>query len=188
MRILITCVLSLTLPFGAAARAEDIAAAYADAMAVYYPDGSAIPQGALLAGLNAIPPLEGSWVAASLMFPDGAYDAEIARKGCDRNAYVIAATGPFGFTLTRTRQAEPTPAVVTYTFAGGATYSRTADLNGFARFLFNDTPVAELPPGMILSTLTAPTLNGFAIVRLVSPDVLVIEAPTVPPEILTRCP
>lgn len=185
-RSILGLVAALSLPLCAAA--QDTATDVARAMALFYPELRTDPGDYMANGAGRIPAFEGRWIPAQILFPEADYDAGQAAQACDRVAVEIASDGPFAFTLTRMRGGEPTEAVVTYTFAGGTTYSRSADLEGFAAYLFPGKDPETLPPHMLLSALTGPGMNGYALVHLYAPDVLVIEAVQAPPMILSRCP
>ena len=180
-------VAALALAGPAASHAQSIDADVTRALETFYPGGATEPAAFMALDTAPIDQFVGRWVPTNLVFRDAPYDADTAADVCGQVPLVIARDGAFGFTVTRTRGGAATGAVVTYTPVGGTTFARTADLDGFAEFLFPNRPLSEMPPQVIAGILTGPDMHGYALVNLFAPDVLVIQGIGSPPLVLARC-
>jgi hypothetical protein len=185
MALILTC-----LPLYATAQeTETLADEFTTAFARYYPTGVADFRQNVTDGLMLLPALEDDWVPAHILFPDGQFDAERITVSCDRMTSLrIAATGDFGFTMTRLRGGEPTQMVTTYSFVGGNTFSRTTDLDGMIADLFPNREEGQPLPVPAISSLSSPMNHGYAILRMASRNIAVIETVGGTPFLLARCP
>jgi hypothetical protein len=135
-----------------------------------------------------VPALQGDWVPAHVLFPDGRFDADRFATACDRMGVLrIAPTGAFGFTMTRMRGDEPTGRVTTYSFVAGNTFTRSTNIDGLIADLFPNRQDGDALPPAAISSVTNPMNHGYAIVRMESPNIAVIESVGGTPFLLARC-
>ena len=189
MRPFLVGLLALLLPVaGLAQDTSEIEAEFNAAFTTYFPLGSIDQLDNLGVGLAIVPQVQGRWVPAHTLFPDGAFDADWLDTACRQVGVELAPTGRFGFTMTRMRGEEPLDAVTSYAFVGGSTFTRSTDLEGVVTMLYGERDLSEMPPASWLHALSSPMNHGHAILRMPSPNILVIESVASVPYLLMRCP
>ena len=187
-RFLIPLLLS-GLPLAALAQENNVEAEFGAAFETYFPSGEADLALNAAEGIALVPRLAGVWAPAHILFPDGQFNEGRFDTACTRlSALRIAPTGRFGFTITQLRGGEETELVTTYAFVAGSTFTRTTDLDGRIAEIFRGQDLENLDPGVWMPAINGQMTHGYAIVRMPSPNIAVIESVGGTPFLLARCP
>lgn len=166
--------------------AQDVAEDYREVYTQTY--GTGLPDRAATAavGLGVLPLLIGSWAQADAFAENADLDHDAVSSACLFTPIFITADGAFGFQLEHTRRDGPRGNSRRFSHVSGRYFQFVTDLDGLLNILTGGRPLEEFPPRQVVDWLS--NTSGMARIEMVSPDVVLIDSPDVPPMILVRCP
>lgn len=207
MRIFVALCLAATFAQPATAQTDPNAQAYAETLRaaldgnsggleadfnayfpVLFPGGEAEPLLSREAVIATITLAQGDWMMLNRLMADGVFDPEMLERGCGVSADRLTVTSDFSFDLTSVSRGELTSATVSYTHVNNLTFTKTADVDGIIARLFPDRARFDESDAMFAQILSGPAYHGYSQVRLLSPDLMLIQHMGLMPMLFGRCP
>jgi hypothetical protein len=131
--------------------------------------------------------MTGTWVELGPLLSDGSGfpDPETLAKFCDRLGFAARPVGSFGFDLEMAGKTMPFR--IHLQWAGGTTFSSQYDEAGLLARVFGDKAL-DVPPDVLFSTLIRTSWMGSLNLVPVGQDLIYLQAPGAPANVLARCP
>jgi hypothetical protein len=132
--------------------------------------------------------MTGTWVQLGpLMVADGGQfpDAERLASLCEKTGFAAKPTGMVSFDLVQ--PGKTTPFTIHLQWIGGPTFLSRYDEAGWLARVFGDN-LENIPAQVLVSSLTQTAWNGSLTLIPVGDDLIYMQAPQAPADVLARCP
>lgn len=131
--------------------------------------------------------MTGTWVQIGpLMAQSGQFpEPDILAQACERVGFAATPVGLVGFDLTM--PGKTTPFTIHMQWMGGTTFAARYDEAGLLARLFGDN-LDAIPADVMVTSLTRTAWNGPVALIPVGKDLVYMQAPQAPADVLARCP
>jgi hypothetical protein len=184
MRVLLA---AMAVALTTSVAAQDLDADFAEAFLRTFGEAEPDPMAFNEAGLSVLPVIAGNWTDAGPVMRTSTLDADLLALVCGQAQFVISLVDDDGFQVELSVDGQMSGHTLTYTFSTGRYFTYAVDRVGFMTAVMRDADTAGFPPDQV----TAWMMSGWAgvsRVEAVGPDVIMIDSPHWPPQILVRCP